>query len=235
MSKQMPLRYRMLLTGLITPITDFTCQFFIEKRRDPSTYNFSRTARQAIVASFFVAPSIYIYSTKIVAKFLPGVIGLQKINKHHLYFLLTEMLIFQPWLMFGIFFNLEYLLTLNIDNGIRNSISRAPLMINYTAIYFPIIMLMKFALIKPFYRPVFFAIFNLPVALGVSFLNNLNFGLSPNKLKVIEKYEEFNKKYNFFYKNLMELRQERINILKEGEFLIVKTEKKTWGKKKQIL
>ena len=209
MSRQMPLKYRMLLAGVLTPITDFSCQYFIEKRVEEGTYNPWRTVRQGIVASCFIAPTIYFYSTKYVARYLTGAIGLQKFNKHHVYLMLTEMLVLQPWLMFGIFYNLEFLKTGLVDDAIKNSVSRAPVMLNYTVLYFPLIMMAKFALINPFYRPFFYTIFNLPVALGVSFLNNMNSGLNPTKLSYIERYEEFNRNYNFFFRNLNKIRQER--------------------------
>jgi hypothetical protein len=213
--RQMPLKYRMLLAGLITPITDFSCQYFIEKRFTEGTYNPWRTVRQGIVAACFITPSIYIYSTKYVARFLPGAIGLQKFNKHHVYLLLSEMFLLQPWLMFGIFYNLEFLKSGKVHDAIQNSVTRAPVMLNYTLLYFPMIMLAKFAFIAPFYRPFFFTMMNLPVALGVSFLNNMNAGLNPTKLEKIEKYEEFNRKYNFFFENLKKIRQEREKLLNE--------------------
>ncbi len=207
----------MLIAGLVTPITDYSCQKYIEKVGDK--YNPGRTMRQAIVASCFIAPSIYVYSTKFVAKVLPRACGLTRLNKQHFWLFFSEFALFQPFLMLGIFFNLEFLRTGNVKDGIQNSITKAPIMLNFTPLYFTIVMSAKFRYIAPFYRPVFFTILNLPCALGVSFLNNINRGLNPTKLEKIEKYENFNKKYNLFADNLIKLRKERESMIENHSII----------------
>ncbi len=191
----MNLSTRILISAIITPITDYCCQTFIEKT---NKYDHMRTLRQSLVVSCFVTPSVYIWSTKIVSNYLKGAIGKTRLNKDHILLYFGEMLVLQPWIMFGIFFNLELLRTMSFKCSIQNAFNKSPISLGYSILYFPVIMLLKFRYISAYYRPIFFTLCNLPFALNNSFLQNIEKNVTDAKKIAIKNYINTATKYNLY-------------------------------------